>query len=209
MNRQAYDAFIQYQSIRLHFNNWKFNSLISRANISAEAFVKRRDAYQFQRLSEYIKDRDVLREFLVSSFLKNSNAWVGDMLSDEYIEYHQGRMKRVVSLDSTLEIDSGRFLFLCSDEGVENIKEGLTCNGGNVIITRSGNGISRETQAVYDAFFRFSDKPCLDPLWEETRKSVHKYSIIIKWVMKKNPKQLASIKRTVANVIANFENEGT
>lgn len=82
----AFDAYKLYVSLKNHFTQktydyFKYNGQV---RASKDSFDKRHDKYQFHKLS---KRKDLLG-FLVSNFVFNSDAWVGDMLQNEKSETH-------------------------------------------------------------------------------------------------------------------------
>lgn len=75
----GYTAFMLYNSLKLHFtsNSYDFFKYHGKTNVSAVTFLKRKDKYQFYKLSRKYTIEE-LRDFYVANFLEGDK-WVGDM----------------------------------------------------------------------------------------------------------------------------------
>lgn len=82
----AFDAYKLYVSLKNHFTSktydyFKYNGQV---RASKDSFNKRHDRYFFHKLS---KRKDLLG-FLISNFVYNGDAWVGELLQNESSEQH-------------------------------------------------------------------------------------------------------------------------
>lgn len=198
--RAAYNTFIIFQSVKLHFNIKKFDFTRSRVKIKPESFCARKDVRQFQRLSDLIRKEEILTDFSISCFLKNNRTWIGDVFDDDYLEFHEKRVNRVRSLPHTFEGDVEKIFLYCEENGVSDLKSLLTSSERLPIICHVGVG--EETKALMDVFFAYTTKVCRDPTWNEVVLMSHKYGLLLKEKLKEESKQKEAIKRTVATVIA-------
>ena len=200
--RAAYNAFITFQSAKLHFNNRQFDFTKSRVKIKPESFCSRRDVKQFQRLANLIQKEEILTEFSISSFIRNPKTWVGDVFCEEYLEFHERRMNRVRSLAHTFEQDMESLIAYCDENGIESLKLALTSSEKLPIICRVG--MEEETKAIMDIFFSYTKKACPDPTWNEVSLMSHKYGLLLRRKLKEEQKQKEAIERIVATVVATF-----
>lgn len=88
-----YNTYLQYHSLRLHFNNPKFNYFNSRPKIN---YVDEGKLIIASRILEKYKDET--KNFLVSSFIKNNKTWITDLLTEEYQSNYINWKKRNNSL---------------------------------------------------------------------------------------------------------------
>lgn len=202
--RAAYNTFIIFQSAKLHFTSRKFNFLTSRVRIKPENFLKRRDVWQYERLSKLITKEEVLKEFSISCFLMDQRTWIGNVFSEEYINFHQSRMRRVHSLPHTVECDVERIFIHCDEYGITDIKNLLTSEKKLPIICSMQ--VEEETKAIFDIFFNFTARPCIDPTWGEHSLVISKYNALLKEKLKTESKQKELIQRIVATVVSTFSN---
>lgn len=200
--RAAYNTFIIFQSVKLHFNNEKFDFTKSRVKIKPETFTRRRDVRQFQRLADLIPKEDILTEFSISCFLKNRNTWIGDVFSEEHLEFHEKRMIRIRSLAHTFERDIETLIAYCEENEIWNLKSVLTSSEKLPIIHQVG--VEEETKALFDIFFSHTTKACPDPTWSEVSLITHKYGALLRRRLKEESKQKEAIERIVATVVTTF-----
>ncbi len=103
----GYEAFGMYQAIKLHFttDSYDFFKYGGKSKISVEAFEKRKDKYQFYKLSRRLQSKEDLIEFIVSNFVENDDIWVGDLLEDESEKNYRKRQKVIQSLTYAFQSD--------------------------------------------------------------------------------------------------------
>jgi hypothetical protein len=173
---EAFRLFVQYCKTKVHFNAWDYD-LRKPLKMEFESFEKRNDKRFFYHLNNYLKNPNVQDEYLVSAFLSNTNAWIGDLINSEMIDEHLSRMKRINSILHVFEKDSFKIQDFMEDEK-KGIKEILTPKGTSPIIV-SKIGLQQETVSILDRFFNFSRFTNDDPLWERQRIMFYKYSLLL------------------------------
>src|SRR6266550_6452664 len=100
----SFEAFALYNALKLHFSSktYDFLKYHGKTRVNRNAFDKRRDCYQFQKLSKMPN----LQEFLISNFASARRiAWVGDLLDQKAFEIHTQRLKRIQSLSYGVKRD--------------------------------------------------------------------------------------------------------
>lgn len=106
LKMDAFDAYKLYVSLKNHFSSksydyFKYNGQV---RASKDTFDRRRDKYFFHKLS---KHKDILG-FLVSNFVYNKDAWVGEMVQNESAEDHYKKylkFKESITYQFTEDID--------------------------------------------------------------------------------------------------------
>jgi hypothetical protein len=107
----GYAAFAMYNSLKLHFtsSSYDYFKYHGKTNVSAVTFLKRKDKYQFYKLSRKYTTEE-LRDFYVANFLEGDK-WVGDMAKDGE-EVYKKWQKTQQSLTYTFQND---IMFLLAD----------------------------------------------------------------------------------------------
>ena len=78
----AFDAYILFSSLRLHFNSQKYDFFKYNGKINASSsFHTRRDRYQYEKLIRHYRNQDIV-DFLVANLIENSNVWIGDLMKN-------------------------------------------------------------------------------------------------------------------------------
>lgn len=182
---KGYSVYVDYLMLKRHFDLdsfvWKEDAHYGR--LKSETFKKRRDASFFIKLdndSSSIRRKWVDR--LVSGFIYDKNFWIGSVFDEEYIDYHNYRMKRFGSLESTFsrEIDIIEQYLIEEKTCLESV---LLTNGTKdpIIIGKFMRPISLETFAVIEHFSSFTRMwfP-VNPLQQLRRKLIYKYSMLLR-----------------------------
>lgn len=184
MDGNGFCAFKEYVGLKVHFNEWKFNwDSNRRYRLSESAFANRNDKHFFIRLSKAFPKRDDRIEFLISCFLHDKKMWVGDMFDEDLRDKHRARMVKRTALVYTLRNDAENIVDFMTDNGL-TLKKLLLTDGQRPLILRHRDqifgGVSEETLALFDKFFKFTQQVTLNPLWEEERLHYHKYNYLLK-----------------------------
>lgn len=78
----AFDAYILFSSLKLHFNSPKYDFFKYNGKINASSnFHNRRDRYQYEKLIRNYSNQEIV-DFLVANLVKNSNIWIGDLMKN-------------------------------------------------------------------------------------------------------------------------------
>lgn len=177
MTQSDYRLFVQYCRTKIHFNSWEFDLRKTRLRLNESSFKRRRDRVFFTRLNNLIPNESVQDEFLVSSFINNTSAWIGDLLEERIVDIHLKRMKNINSILYVFKNDVDKIHDYMLEES-KQFKEMLTPDGKSPIIVGK-MVLQHETVSILDKVFNFTRYGNDDPLWEKQRLVYHKYSILI------------------------------
>lgn len=174
-----FEAYKLYMAVKMHFTQpsydyFKYNG---KTNVNQESFNRRKDKYQFQKLSRH-KDA---RHYLVANFISSDGSkWVGDLLSDESRQHYTDWLKRTESLTynfnqelSSIEDDFMSY-FACKDGQHPKL----------LVLYKQGK-ISIETLTILNemlSFFPIWDKKITDTIiWPSIRDKCVKYQPFLKY----------------------------
>jgi hypothetical protein len=171
-------TFQDYVGLKLHFNgdlNWKRHMVLT---LGEEQLLKRKDAYYFIQLAEQ-HDREKIIQMLVSMFKRKRDSWIGEILEEENVDYHKKRMAVINSLKYVVRMDIERLVLFMEERKID--VRGLLLSDGQTpyIVTHQSDiigGVTDETLALLERAFRFCSQPSIDPLWEERKFMLGKYS---------------------------------
>lgn len=171
-------TFQDYVGLKLHFNgdlDWKRHMAL---RLGEEQLLKRKDAYYFIQLAEQ-HDREKIIQMLISLFKRDRNSWIGGILEEENVAFHKKRMSIINSLKYAVRTDIERLVLFMEERKID-VRRLLTSDGQSpYIVTNQTDiigGVTDETLALIDRAFKFCTQPSIDPLWEERRFMLGKYS---------------------------------
>lgn len=99
-----FDAYKTYLSIKMHFTSPTYDAIKyhGKVNANIQTFEKRRDKYQFAKLSKL----DDIQGFLISNFVSDTfTGWVGDLFTDESEKVYYDWKARQQSLTYNFKLD--------------------------------------------------------------------------------------------------------
>jgi len=101
-----YESFIMYSALKLHFGSEKFDyfKYNRKVNVAKDTFEKRKDKYDFVKLSRKYSD-DEMELFFVSNFLVHPKAWSKELLTDEANDCFIEKQKVLQSLSYVFKND--------------------------------------------------------------------------------------------------------
>ncbi len=184
---QEHESFCDYVSLKVHFNNWKFtwnhnDPDYHYKKIAPTAIDNRYDRKYFNQLNKLFKKPEQRREFLITGFLSNRKLWIGDFFNDDLISEHQARMRKRTSLIYTFNNDIENIIEFMEDKSF-TFKELIKANGQRPQLLKFKRdilgGISEETLAILDKFFKYTHQVTVNPLWDEERLHYNKYGILL------------------------------
>lgn len=146
--------------------------------LKEEQLLKRKDAYYFIQLAES-HDREKIIQMLVSMFKRKRESWIGEVLEEENVDYHKKRMAVINSLKYVVRMDIERLVLFMEERKIDVRKLLLSDGQSPYIVTHQSDiigGITDETLALLERAFKFCNQPTLDPLWEERKFMLGKYS---------------------------------
>lgn len=143
---------------------------------------KRKDRYYFERFAFKVKHREERIEYLISCFLLNQNAWIGEIFDDACADYHSKRMRYVSSIDYHFRNECATLIEYMEENSLSVKDFFLTNDAIPRIITdrhRIIGGISDETLALIDKGLRFCEQKTDDPFWQRRSFVIAKYKYLL------------------------------
>jgi hypothetical protein len=101
-----YESFIMYSALKLHFGTEKFDyfKYNRKVNVAKDTFEKRKDKYDFVKLSRKYSDEE-MELFFVSNFLVHPKAWSKELITDEANDCFVEKQKILQSLSYVFKND--------------------------------------------------------------------------------------------------------
>jgi hypothetical protein len=180
---EGFQSFVDYILLKLHFNNLDFiwNESTRYTKVKQSTFDGRNDKSQFikfERMNRFERRRWI--DHLVSAFLFDSSIWIGDVMMDDTIAYHEARLKKVGALESLFQRECELIEFYLVDNQI-NLQSALLTTGiKDPIITRI-KGISLESLTLLHQMTGWADLwfP-INPLFKHRRMLIHKYRSLLR-----------------------------
>ena len=175
-DRFIVDTFREYVGLKLHFNKDKiiYRSPSQFTKLTVDSILARKDISFITRLAYKFDGKPVERkEYLISCFKFNKNAWVGGLLDSECENAHLDRMMVVNSIDHFIISDIKKIIDYMEDHDL-NLKDLLKCELDRPLITQI-DGINDETIAIIDKFVPFLQQDSFNPYWNERKFMLRKY----------------------------------
>lgn len=170
-----FDAYKLFHALKLHFtsDSYDYFKYSGAVNASVTKFEVRKDKYHFYKLSKK-KDLDM---YLVSSFMKKPDLWVGDLFSEEYKSAFADMQKRIQSLEYNFKTEMSEF---------DSLDEALTVKDGEwpkIVFAYKRKAVSPETMVIIRRVvkcFDYWDAQIDDKLlWPRMKKGIEKYAPFI------------------------------
>ena len=154
MRLSAFETFRMFHALRLHFtSSYDYVKYHGKTNVSLDAFSKRKDRYQFQRLCRK-HDADEMFDFLLANLMHSQIKWVGELLDDGADDVYTDFKRRKESLSYVFDNEMGEVL-----NHVENVKELFFTDEFPVILTcHMQRLISSESLIILNEFIPFFGK---------------------------------------------------
>lgn len=166
-----FEVYEMYLALKAHFTreSYDFKKYNGKVSASREAFSKRRDRYQFEKLGKRYYPND-LKVYLIANLCFNPEAWIGDLISDDAKNVYMEYMKRHQSLS---------YMFKNEVEKLGDLRLQLaTKYHSPYLLTNHLSGhVSVETLIILNDFIGFStkfDKMDDDYLWPKIRLKMRK-----------------------------------
>lgn len=140
---EAYEIYSLYNALKQHFTStsydyFKYNG---KTNVSPTSFERRKDKYQFYKLSK----RKDAKNFILSNIVQNPKVWIGDLREDVYKDW----MKRTQAFTRTVQVEI---------EDIDDLKSEIVVTNGQYpkLLHRYLSGqISLETLIALDDVIKF------------------------------------------------------
>ena len=177
-----FEAYQEYLALKQHFssNSYDYIKYDGKVTVKQDTFEKRRDKYQFYKLSKKID----VTGYLVANFIHNHKLWVGDLNSPSCENNYRIWKSRQESLSYNFKNDLKKL----DDDFNSNFK---VINGQYPSIIRQYQfgEISLETIVILNKIINFLhhwDGKISDTIvWPELKKRIEKYTPFISFDEKK------------------------
>lgn len=202
ITQTVHQAWVDYVGIKLHFSNPAFvwTPEWRSSKLGPDQLRARNDAAKFAEFVAKVKPREERIQYLVSAFLDNPQAWIGDVMTDDAKERHKARKRRVQAFAINFPSECQAIAEYANKKQI-SLRSLLTEGSPPAILKASKGilgGVSDETLAVFDRVFKFAGiVETSDPLWQRRALALRKYStflIVDKSVIKEGMEKLAEIK---------------
>ena len=178
----GYAAFAMYNSLKLHFTSTSYDyfKYHGKTNVSSVTFLKRKDKYQFYKLSRKYNQEDYIN-FLVGNFILNEKTWAGDLLKPEAEANYLRRMKYLQSMTYSFETEC-KYIFDDLDDPNDVLKS-LDDDYPVLLLMAFRKEIQPETLVMLNAllnFFPAWTKQITDTIrWPDYRLRMLKYTAFV------------------------------
>lgn len=143
--------------------------------------MSRKDAFVFFDLADRFSREENI-QIWISLFKQNQKGQCGNVLEEEYKEYHKDRLRIINSIKYSFRTDIERLKMFMLDNKID-VKTLLKSDGQSpYIITNESDiigGVTDETLALLDRAFKFTEQETIDPLWDQRKFSLRKYGYLV------------------------------
>lgn len=186
----GFEVYKMYLALKLHFTTDRYDyfEFNGKVKASEKAFDKRKDAYFFKKFATKY-DYDTSLTYLVSNFVKEQFFYIKDLLSSNaeknYLNWKKYNQSLAYNFANEIDI-------LLSDE--ITFEELFKCERGkhpHILKKYFANQISIETLVILNFCVKYLpifDKVLSDPVWQELKNKILKYSPFLKLDIKKYKK---------------------
>lgn len=177
-----FEAFQEYLALKQHFSSDSYDYIKYGGKVSAkqDTFEKRRDKYQFYKLSKKID----VSGYLVANFIHNHKLWVGDLNSKSCEDTYSKWKSRQESLSYKFKTDLEKL----DDDFNSNFKI-IDGQYPPIIRKYQFDEISLETLVILNKIVNFlphwNDKISDTIVWPELKKRIEKYTPFVSFDEKK------------------------
>ena len=194
----AYATYKMFVDMKLHFTDDDFIYGQSSSNANEATFAKRRDRYAFEKLgSRYGLEQ--MREFMIATFLENSDLSVWDLLKPEAEACYVQWRRRIESLTYCFNSDCADILAWLESETLMFNDLFANTDGKLPILVEMAihRVIDIETLVIFDKLLGFMQRIAKDMRgadWVRINRTVAKYSYFVAC-------DVSQFKRTLKNKI--------
>jgi hypothetical protein len=186
---KGYDAYRKYVAIKLHFQtDYDYFKFAGKAKASRESYESRRDKHIFDKMAK-VYDEQQYELLLVANFLDGTDAWIGNIASDQGRQKYLSLKKRLQSLQYEFRqnmehiqssIDSG---FVGSFDVLFK-RDGDDTSWPPIIDMLTQQDITLESFIIMNKILNFLPKISSsieeDLVWPEIHKLITKYSPFVR-----------------------------
>jgi hypothetical protein len=176
----AFDCYKEYLALKNHFSspNYDYFRYNGKLKVNSTSFDQRKDKLFFQKLA---KHPDV-HNFLVANLSKNDKAWIKELAySDDAERVYKDWLKRNQSLTYVVKNDLSQL-----DSPFDgNFIVSKTQSHPRLLQLYLGGHVTLETMCILlditKAKKHWDSKVEFDPIYDEVRKKIEKYTPFIKY----------------------------
>jgi hypothetical protein len=186
----AFEAYKEYIALKNHFTkaDYDYIKYNGKTGIKHASFEKRKDKIFFEKLSKI----ENYHEFLIANLSNNPKLWIRDLAYSESAQLtYQNWKKRNQSLTYNFKNDFKKIL---EEPGGQQHPAALRLYLGNQISLESLCIFIKMTKAID----QWDSKLEYDPIWEDIRLRVVKYTSFIKFDYEK-------VKQTMLDIMNDME----
>jgi hypothetical protein len=186
----AFEAYKEYIALKNHFTkaDYDYIKYNGKTGIKHASFEKRKDKIFFEKLSKI----ENYHEFLIANLSNNPKLWIRDLAYSESAQLtYQNWKKRNQSLTYNFKNDFKKIL---EEPGGQQHPAALRLYLGNQISLESLCIFIKMTKAI----IYWDSKLEYDPIWEDIRLRVVKYTPFIKFDYEK-------VKQTMLDIMNDME----
>jgi len=171
---EAVEVYQMYCALKAHFSkgDYDFVKYNGKSSATKSSFWKRNDRHFFVRTSRKYKDKDKIRDYLLSNFNKNQKGWLGDFNDENYMEWK----KRMQSLTYTFQQEMTPLL---EDNELNDIFEIPKDTHPILLKEYLGNRVSIEAMIILDSLVEYTKnwnkKLSDDVVWPNIYKILENY----------------------------------
>lgn len=147
LSMSPFEAYKKFLALKYHFDGgYDYFKYQGKVKATSDSFERRKDKYQFYRLSKH-KDAE---KFLVSNFVERDLKWVGDLFSDDAEEIYNNWLKKQESLTYIFSNETKKLLTKFDENII--IKDGQHPHLLRMFLRKE---ISIETMIILNDIFNF------------------------------------------------------
>jgi len=173
----SFEAYQHYLALKLHFGGeydyYKYNA---KTNASLQAFEKRKDKYQFVRLSSKLSDPEIL-EYYLANFIRGVE-WIGDFNRKNWTAHKKINQSLEYVYSNDLE------KLLTPAENFDILFNSTEGKHPRIVKSFLGNKITLETLVILERLLRFREvfdiKIQEKFVWPELSKLIQNYEPFLK-----------------------------
>jgi len=173
----SFEAYQHYLALKLHFGGeydyYKYNA---KTNASLQSFEKRKDKYQFVRLSSKLSDPEIL-EYYLANFIRGVE-WIGDFNKKNWTAHKKINQSLEYVYSNDLE------KLLTPAENFDILFNSTEGKHPRIVKSFLGNKITLETLVILERLLRFREvfdiKIQEKFVWPELSKLIQNYEPFLK-----------------------------
>ena len=177
---QPVDVYIMYCALKAHFGkgDYDFVKYGGKSSATKDSFWKRTDRLFFVKTQRKYKKKQVIQDYLVSNFVRNTKGWLGDFNDENYIEWKKRTQSMSYNFKEELErIGKVNLVGIKGGQHPTLLKEYL------------GKRVSIETLVILDDISNFTKiwnkKLENDVVWPKVKKLMFNYKKFLTYDKKK------------------------